>query len=81
MIGSPTPPSATGTGGSATQTEQPIEITSEAAGLRPVRSTVRLERERVAPNRWLINNYGHGGAGVTLSWGCADEVVSLIAGI
>jgi D-amino-acid oxidase len=54
------------------------QIVSEAAALRPVRSVVRLERERVAPDRWLIHNYGHGGAGVTLSWGCADEVARLM---
>jgi D-amino-acid oxidase len=59
----------------------PIEIVSEGAGLRPVRSAIRLERERVAPDRWLLHNYGHGGAGVTLSWGCADAVVELVEGI
>ena len=48
-----------------------------AAGLRPGRTTVRLETERPAPGKLLIHNYGHGGAGVTLSWGCAEEVVAL----
>ncbi len=41
-------------------------------GLRPARPAVRLERAGD-----VIHCYGHGGAGVTLSWGCADEVVSL----
>ncbi len=42
-------------------------------GLRPARPTVRLEREGD-----VIHCYGHGGAGVTLSWGCADEVAALV---
>ena len=41
-------------------------------GLRPVRPAVRLERVGK-----VIHCYGHGGAGVTLSWGVADEVASL----
>lgn len=41
-------------------------------GLRPVRPAVRLERVGD-----VIHCYGHGGAGVTLSWGAAEEVVSL----
>lgn len=44
-------------------------------GLRPVRPAVRLEREGR-----VVHCYGHGGAGVTLSWGCAEEVVDLAAG-
>ncbi len=44
-------------------------------GLRPARPSVRVER--VAD---VVHCYGHGGAGVTLSWGTADEVVSLTAG-
>ena len=57
----------------------PAEIVSVACGLRPVRSTVRLEREEMGSGRLVIHNYGHGGAGVTLSWGCAAEVAALLA--
>ncbi|MFY1673432.1 FAD-dependent oxidoreductase [Plantactinospora sp. WMMB334] len=45
-------------------------------GLRPSRPSVRIERELVDGNV-LIHNYGHGGSGLALSWGCADEVLSL----
>ena len=55
------------------------KIVGRAVGLRPSRTEVRLEREYLNGKR-IIHNYGHGGAGVTLSWGCADEVVSLIEG-
>jgi D-amino-acid oxidase len=44
-------------------------------GIRPCRPSVRLERERL-DGMPVVHNYGHGGAGVTLSWGCADEVAS-----
>jgi D-amino-acid oxidase len=57
----------------------PEDITSVICGLRPVRSTVRVEAERISPDRLLVHNYGHGGAGITLSWGCATEVVQLIS--
>ena len=53
----------------------PDDILEVKVGLRPVRPEVRLEVEAPAPGRWLVSNYGHGGAGVTLSWGCAAEVV------
>ncbi len=43
-------------------------------GLRPARPAVRLERVGE-----LVHCYGHGGAGVTLSWGCAADVVSLLS--
>jgi D-amino-acid oxidase len=42
-------------------------------GLRPARPEVRLEREGD-----VIHCYGHGGSGVTLSWGCADDVAALV---
>jgi D-amino-acid oxidase len=41
-------------------------------GIRPVRDAVRLEREGR-----VIHNYGHGGAGFTLAWGCARRVFAL----
>jgi len=46
------------------------------AGLRPARTrNVRLELE---PGTRIIHNYGHGGSGVTFSWGCALEVVAQV---
>ena len=41
-------------------------------GLRPGRPAVRLEREGD-----VIHCYGHSGFGVTVSWGCAADVVDL----
>ena len=52
-------------------------IVGRAVGLRPSRAEVRLEKE-IVNGRTIIHNYGHGGAGVTLSWGCADEVLRLV---
>ena len=54
------------------------QILEHRVGLRPGRPSVRLEAERPAAGKLLIHNYGHGGAGVTLSWGCAEEVLSLV---
>lgn len=52
---------------------------SVRVGLRPFREGgVRLDRQ---PGTRLIHNYGHGGSGVTLSWGCALEVADLVEGV
>lgn len=53
------------------------KIIGGTVGLRPSRTEVRLEEEFIGDTR-VIHNYGHGGAGVTLSWGCADEVASIV---
>jgi len=49
-------------------------IVAERVGLRPYRPQVRLEAEDLGDGRVLWHNYGHGGAGVTLAWGCAREL-------
>ncbi len=45
-------------------------------GLRPARDEVRLELERL-DGLAVVHCYGHGGAGFTLAWGCADEALQL----
>lgn len=54
-------------------------VLEHVVGLRPGRPTVRLEEDTSYDGRArVVHNYGHGGAGITLSWGCADEVVTLL---
>lgn len=55
-----------------------VQVAAVTVGLRPGRDEVRLELEQPAPGRRLVHNYGHGGCGVTLSWGCAEEVAALV---
>lgn len=51
-------------------------VIAHRVGLRPVRQAVRLETQATAGGRCVIHNYGHGGAGITLSWGCAQAVTA-----
>jgi D-amino-acid oxidase len=54
------------------------DVLAERVGLRPFRkSGLRVERDCLSDGRTVIHNYGHGGSGFTLSWGCAREVVGL----
>jgi D-amino-acid oxidase len=52
------------------------EIRAHHVGLRPGRPEVRVELERHGDRR-VIHNYGHGGIGFSLAWGCALDVVKL----
>ncbi|CAM4649447.1 unnamed protein product [Leuciscus chuanchicus] len=57
------------------------QVMGEWVGLRPGRANLRVEREylsvqgRQVP---LVHNYGHGGVGVTLSWGTALDALDLL---
>ncbi|MGW7577406.1 FAD-dependent oxidoreductase [Streptomyces sp. NPDC054765] len=49
-------------------------VLAHKVGLRPARPAVRLAVERLPDGTPCVHNYGHGGAGATVAWGCADEV-------
>jgi glycine/D-amino acid oxidase-like deaminating enzyme len=54
-------------------------VIEHIVGLRPGRPVVRLEESPSGtPGTRAIHNYGHGGAGITLSWGCADDVTRIL---
>ncbi|MBV9095743.1 MAG: FAD-dependent oxidoreductase [Streptosporangiaceae bacterium] len=55
-------------------------ILGHRVGLRPYRPEVRLESEP-ADGGVLWHNYGHGGAGVSLSWGCAAEITAAVCSL
>lgn len=48
------------------------------AGVRPFRNgSYRLDAQS-ASGKFIVHNYGHGGAGITLSWGCAARVRDIV---
>jgi D-amino-acid oxidase len=53
-------------------------VLEHRVGLRPTRPAVRLEAAVLPSGRPVVHDYGHGGAGVTLAWGCAEDVVALV---
>jgi len=55
-------------------------VIREVVGLRPYRPGGFVVEAQRFGNKLLVHNYGHGGNGVTLSWGCARDVVSLVSG-
>jgi D-amino-acid oxidase len=53
------------------------KILEHRTGLRPGRSSPRLEAERLGSTT-IIHNYGHGSIGHTLAWGCAEWVLAQV---
>jgi len=47
------------------------------AGLRPYRRSGFVVRREVLGDKALVHNYGHGGGGITLSWGSAKLATEL----
>jgi|SRR5438132_13912179 len=59
---------------------EPPPVIATRVGLRPFRKAgVRLEMEKLSDGRTVVHNYGHGGCGFTLSWGCAEDVLKLLS--
>jgi len=55
-----------------------LEVLGSSAALRPGRSEVRLEIDYDVCKIPVIHNYGHGGSGYTIAYGCAEEVAALV---
>ena len=56
-----------------------LSIVRHAVGFRPYRSGgVRIEREKMDDDTWVVHNYGHAGWGYQGSYGCAERVVLLV---
>jgi D-amino-acid oxidase len=54
------------------------DVLAARVGLRPFRrSGIRVERAQLRDSRVAIHDYGHGGSGFTVSWGCAEAVARI----
>lgn len=59
-----------------------VVMTSWWTGLRPLThdGRARVGVQSDGDDGLVVANYGHGGSGVTLCWGCADDVVHIVNG-
>nr|WP_294811435.1 FAD-dependent oxidoreductase [uncultured Sphingomonas sp.] len=55
----------------------PNRVIRTVAGLRPYRASGFVVRAEQLGTKRLVHNYGHGGAGITLSWGTSRLAVDL----
>jgi D-amino-acid oxidase len=58
------------------------QVREHRVALRPARDPIRAQAVASPgpedPDRVIVHCYGHGARGVALSWGCADEVLTLV---
>jgi glycine/D-amino acid oxidase-like deaminating enzyme len=59
----------------------PERVIRTIVGLRPFRPSGFVVRAEKLDQKVVVHNYGHGGAGITLSWGTAQLAVAAAAGI
>jgi len=55
----------------------PSRVIRTVAGLRPYRASGFVVRAEALGDKKLVHNYGHGGAGITLSWGSSKLATDL----
>ena len=53
-------------------------VIESIVGLRPGRQEIRLEVDESLLPVPVVHNYGHGGSGVTVGWGCAAAAADLV---
>jgi len=56
-------------------------VLDSVVGLRPGRPEVRVELDDTLLPVPVVHDYGHGGAGITIGWGCAQDVTALVASV
>ncbi|MGA8534823.1 MAG: FAD-dependent oxidoreductase, partial [Candidatus Tumulicola sp.] len=56
-------------------------IIRTVVGLRPFRHNGFALYAVTLGDKRLVHNYGHGGGGITLSWGCATLAADLLNGV
>ncbi|HYH72243.1 MAG TPA: FAD-dependent oxidoreductase, partial [Nocardioides sp.] len=57
------------------------QVIESVAGLRPGRPEVRVELDEDLVPVPVVHNYGHGGSGITIGWGCAQDVAALVEAV